>query len=70
MNIFDQLNKGFEKEFSAMKSEARPYTQEALEIIAQAKADAHEGKEPQSDDPLYLEEYSIFKSCKIIGEAK
>lgn len=59
--------KSFEENFNDV---FKPNTIEELETIARAKADAHEGKEPQSDDPLYLSEYGLFKSCQIIGEAK
>lgn len=59
--------KTFEESFNEV---FKPTTLEELETIAKAKADAHQGIEPQSDDPLYLGEYSIFKSCQIIGEAK
>lgn len=65
MNIHDQIN----QHCGGIQDTAKPYTMADLEIIAQGKADAAEGKEVRSNNPLYVEAYSIEKSCNILKAA-
>ena len=65
MNILEQLNDKFKKEFSDMGQEAKPVSLEEIELMNQAKLDFYAGKTPQSNHPAYIEAFSIESSLHI-----
>lgn len=75
MNMFNQLNKGFEEQFGAMKPVAKPYTRE--ELAAKDRAEYHEGmsdcaagKPNQNVSNHYNEGYMFQTAYQISAEAK
>jgi len=70
MNIFQQLNDNFKKEFSDMSREAKPLTLADFELMQQAKIDFYAGKEMQSNEPAYVEAFSVESSLHIIRGAQ
>lgn len=70
-NIMARLESDMSKQFNGIESVARPYSVEDLESIAKAKADVKRGLEPQEkNNPVYMEEFFLEKSCQIIKGAK